>query len=156
MPRHSKLQDRIGVSRVLGIAGAICVLAAPVTANQPARAAFPSDLEEEVAACLRGAPAGLRCETRNWPREVSHRNFVIDRVTECRPLTTRTYSGRPTPRGASEQAPALEGGDETTARSLVLATERVVRWSSDRSRLSNAQYDRSLNAMHATRVRSTR
>jgi len=32
------------------------------------------------------APSEVRCETRNLPREVSRRNYVIDRVTECRPI----------------------------------------------------------------------
>ena len=33
-----------------------------------------------------GADEGTRCETRNQLREVARRHFVVDRVTECRPI----------------------------------------------------------------------
>jgi hypothetical protein len=144
-------------------------------------ALIPGLASEADAACGSGthtaavlsqghAPSGFRCETRNRAREVSRRNFVIDRVTECLPIfrnLIRTEYDRG-PHASLRQAivPApqsLAPSAATTSPVSTPATEpreipaaRCARWSRGRDRLSNAQHDRILRAMAGVFPRTRR
>ena len=94
---------------------------------------------------------GLRCETRPEFRRVSRYDFVVDRVTECRPLAfgcpaSHEASSIPEPPASIEAdtpAPDLaESGTESPTRA-----DRLADWAAGRRRLANAQYDRSVHAM---------
>ncbi len=74
-----------------GCAGiGICFFAAHAVAHEPAPPGLPTALEREFAQCWSGEAGGVGCETRNEPREVSRRNFVVDRV----PAASEAVSGR--------------------------------------------------------------
>lgn len=103
---------------------------------------------------------GFRCETRHLAREVGFRNFVIDRVTECRPLRSFSPGGAwPTPReadAARAEAEAEAAVERAAAAGGPPSADRVARWTRDRVRLANAQYDRSLRGIAGGFVRAAR
>lgn len=118
--------------------------------------------------------AGFRCEHRNELREVARNTFVVDRVTECAPRGLRSERLRPearelarfatspstspstststAPSTVPPIAPSTELVDTPSGRlqvvdrdrRAVVAAERRVEWRSDRTRLANAQFDRSV------------
>lgn len=92
------------------------------------------------------AAVGVRCETRNQLRAVSRRNYVVDRVTECRPLRS--------PQGLHREAHDRSGDavvrkDVPTRASTSRRIADAARWEAARSRLVNTQHGRSVRAMRS-------
>ena len=103
--------------------------------NGSAAVASTSDQPEE----------GIRCVTHNRFREIARDQFVVDHITECGPL--RANSVPVQAQAAPVSSTALESGVLQSD-----SEDRVAIWSAARSRLSNAQYDRSLRAMRGVFV----
>ena len=103
------------------------------------------------------APFGVRCETRHQRREVSLRNFVVDRVTHCLPIPLAAGGDAACVTTNDETSPATSPSPSTsTPRSTGELEARRVGWSGNRKRLSNVQHARSLRAMDGLRSRSPR
>ena len=98
-----------------------------------------------------GADEGTRCETRNQLREVARRHFVVDRVTECRSIRMLRDEVKQKAASSAEDFRAVPN-DRREDR----AEDRAALWSASRSRLGNAQYDRSLRAMRGVFVEKSR
>ena len=144
MHRKFIFQNRIGFSLFLWAAAGIGLFVAPAVACESAVEPFQAEFEREVPASGVGAAYGVVCETRNSMREVSRRNFVVDRVTECRPkLTMLSVPGLPEP----TKSISVERAEGAMPGASVVSVAQIARWSDDHRRLSNAQYDRSLRAM---------
>jgi hypothetical protein len=100
---------------------------------------------------LSGVQIGLRCETRPQVRQVSRYDFVVDRVTECRPLAFGCPTSHPEPTipepPGSIEVDAQESEPADLGMKSPTRADRLAEWLSGRRRLANAQYDRSVRAM---------
>ena len=98
-----------------------------------------------------GLQIGLHCETQPPYRRVSRYDFVVDRVTDCRPLAfgcpeTRDAPARSRPQASVEDGPTLPRAADLDSKSPIPA-DRLAAWATGRRRLANAQYDRSVRAL---------
>lgn len=101
-------------------------------------AVFAASLHAGGAASANDA-LDVRCETRTEARPMYGRNYVLDRVTECR----RVVSADAVEPAEVATRPAPPTGWE----GAVVGAERVTTWSGDRRTLQNAQFDRTVRAV---------
>ncbi len=108
------------------------------------------------------APAGaeasthLECETRRNLREIDRRHFVIEPVVRCARVVVEAPELRVDRVANASRLPVRIGRGRSIHQSVEHAeidVEHAVRWSEDRSLLSNAQAERSRRAMRGRFVR---
>ncbi|GEM_PF-6381180 len=91
----------------------------------------------------------VRCETRLQPRAIFGRNYVVDRVTECRRVAA--------PQKSAEEPTALPRPAPPTGwDGAIDASLQAADWRGERRVLRNAQYDRSVRAIQGITRREVR
>lgn len=137
-------------------AGRALVLSAWLLAGTSPAAASSTGDPVAAGASRRPEPRTvLQCETRRELRAIDRLHFVVEPVARCG-VALGHVADRVVARRMADRLPARAGRGRSIhqpAESAQIDPERAVRWSPDRSRLSNVQGERNRRALNGRIVR---